>query len=177
MTSQLYLHLNCISLTHEAEHSRCPVAHRQRFDMYGVDISVKITFGTHVLICENGKLRDPCPHNYLLCQSHCLVKSRVRQILQCTMCTLFSTMPLYLLWTCSHYNKKKGWIQGHTKGEITDQSLKITKVWKNVFSAHSNKLGANICSMGYQNSNFKIALSLFSCAENILNKVHIVQWG
>ena len=40
MTSQLYLHLNWISLTHEAEHSRCSVAHRQRFDMYVVDISV-----------------------------------------------------------------------------------------------------------------------------------------
>ena len=35
---------------------------------------------------------------------------------QCTMCTLFSMMPLYLLWPCSHYNKKKGWIQGHIWG-------------------------------------------------------------
>ena len=40
MTSQLYLLLNWISLTHEAEHSRCSVAHRQRFDMYVLDISV-----------------------------------------------------------------------------------------------------------------------------------------
>ena len=34
--------------------------------------------------------------------------------------------------------------------------------------------GAKVCWMGYQNSNFKIGLSLFGCAEKILNKVHIV---
>ena len=28
----------------------------------------------------------------------------------CTMCTLFITMPLYLLWPCIQYNKKKGHI-------------------------------------------------------------------
>ena len=32
---------------------------------------------------------------------------------QCTMCTFFTTMSLYLLWPCVRYNKKKGWMQGH----------------------------------------------------------------
>ena len=31
--------------------------------------------------------------------------------------------------------------------------------------------------MGYQNTNWRRGLSLFGCAENILNKVHIVHWG
>ena len=31
--------------------------------------------------------------------------------------------------------------------------------------------------MGYQNTNCRRGLSLFGCAENILNKVHIVQCG
>ena len=27
-----------------------------------------------------------------------------------------ATSALYLLWPCSHYNKKKGWIQWHIRG-------------------------------------------------------------
>ena len=34
----------------------------------------------------------------------------------CTICTLCSTMSLYLLWRFIRYNKKKGWIQGHNYG-------------------------------------------------------------
>ena len=49
-------------------------------------------------------------------------------------------------------------IQGHIKGEITDLVLNITKMKKNYFSAHSNKLG-QIYAQG-----------------NILNKLHIVRW-
>ena len=59
----------------------------------------------------------------------------------CTMCTLSSTMPLYLLWPCIRYNKKKGWIQGYILGKITDLEFKNHKNVKNVFSTHSNKLG------------------------------------
>ena len=36
--------------------------------------------------------------------------------------------------------------------------------------------GTNICSMVYQDINFKICLSLFGCEVNILPNVHIVQW-
>ena len=36
---------------------------------------------------------------------------------------------------------KKGWIQGHILGEITDLEFENHKNVKNVFSAHSNKLG------------------------------------
>ena len=35
---------------------------------------------------------------------------------QYSMFTLFSTMPLYHLWPFSHYNMKKGWMQGHIWG-------------------------------------------------------------
>ena len=37
--------------------------------------------------------------------SNCTV-STYRVFLQCTMCTLFSVMPLYLLWPCIRYNQK-----------------------------------------------------------------------
>ena len=38
-----------------------------------------------------------------------------RCLVQCTMFTLFSTMPLYILWPCIRYNKKER-IQGHILG-------------------------------------------------------------
>ena len=31
---------------------------------------------------------------------------------QCVLCSVC----MYVLWPCSHYNKKKGWIQGHIWG-------------------------------------------------------------
>ena len=39
------------------------------------------------------------------------------------------------------YLRKKGLIQGHIWGEITDLEVEYHKSVKNVFSAHSNKLG------------------------------------
>ena len=39
------------------------------------------------------------------------------------------------------YLEKKEWIQGHILGEITDLEFENHKNVKNVFSAHSNKLG------------------------------------
>ena len=36
---------------------------------------------------------------------------------------------------------------------------------KKCISSTLEQTGANICSVGYQNSNFKIGLSLFGCAE------------
>ena len=46
-------------------------------------------------------------------------------------------------------------------------------MWKNVFSHTRTSWDKYICPMGYQNS--ILGLSLFRCAQNILNKVHIVQ--
>ena len=45
----------------------------------------------------------------------------------CTLCTLFNTMPLYLLWPCIRYNKKKGWIQARA---VESESLKVGKSLK-----------------------------------------------
>ena len=59
----------------------------------------------------------------------------------------------------------KGWIQGHILGEITDLDFENHKNVKTCFLCTLEKAATNICSMGYQNSNFKIGLSLFGCAE------------
>ena len=55
------------------------------------------------------------------------------------------------------YLGKKGWIQGHILGEITDLEFENHKIFE--------QAGTNICSTRYQNSNFRIGLSLFGCAE------------
>ena len=49
-------------------------------------------------------------------QCHFKMQSCYYPLPHCTMCTLCSTMSLYLLWRCIWYNKKKGWIQGHKYG-------------------------------------------------------------
>ena len=64
---------------------------------------------------------------------------------QCTMCTLFSTMPPYILWPYSHYNKKKGGIQGHIKGEIADLEFENHKSVKKCIFRTPEQAGANIC--------------------------------
>ena len=75
------------------------------------------------------------------------------------------------------YLGKKGGIQGHIIGEITDLEFEnYKKCEKKCIFCTLEQAGANICSMGYQNSDFKIGLSLFDCTKNILNKVNIVQW-
>ena len=79
-------------------------------------------------------------------------------------------MSQYLLWPCSHYNKKKRWIQGHTYWEITDLEFENHKsVNKGIFRT-LEQAGANICSMGSQSLNFKVGLSLFDCAEKHAEK-------
>ena len=56
------------------------------------------------------------------------------------------------------YLGKKGWIQGHVLGEITDLEFENRKnVIKFIFRT-LEQAGISICSMGYQNSNFKIGL-------------------
>ena len=66
------------------------------------------------------------------------------------------------------YLGKKGWIQGHILGEIMDLEFESHKnVRKNIFRT-LEQAGTNICSMGYQNSNFKIGLSLFGWKENMI---------
>ena len=57
----------------------------------------------------------------------------------CTICTLCSTMSLYLLWRCIWYNKKKGWIQGHNYGRRRGYSA-LCAVRKVYFSAQKKKL-------------------------------------
>ena len=84
--------------------------------------------------------------------------------LHCTMCSLLSTIPLYLKWPCLQYKKKKGWIQGHILGEIPDLEFEKHTNVKNVFCAYSNKLGQLYVQWDTK-KNFKIGLSLFSCAQ------------
>ena len=45
-------------------------------------------------------------------------------------------MPLYLLWSCSHYNKKTEWIQGHIEGEITDLEFENHKSVTKMYFPH-----------------------------------------
>ena len=64
---------------------------------------------------------------------------------------------------------------GHIKGEINDIKFENYKNVKKCISCTFEQAGTNICSMGYQNSNFKIGLSLFGCMEKYTaTKVHIV---
>ena len=64
----------------------------------------------------------------------------------------------------------KGWIQGHILGEITDLDFENHKNVKTCFLCTLEKAATNICSMGYQNSNFKIGLSLLGCAEKCIEE-------
>ena len=63
------------------------------------------------------------------------------------------------------YLGKKGWIRGHILGEITDLEFENHKNVKKGIFRYLEQAGTNICSTGCQNSNFKIGLSLFGCAE------------
>ena len=70
---------------------------------------------------------------------------------------------------------KKGWIQGHILGEITDLEFENHKHVKKCIFCTLDQARTNIYSIGYQNSNFKIGLSLFGCMEKYTaTKVHIV---
>ena len=73
------------------------------------------------------------------------------------------------------YLGKKGWIQGHILGEITDLKFENHKnVKKNGYSAHSNKLGQIYVQ---QDSIFQILRYVWACSvarKNILYKMHIV---
>ena len=99
-------------------------------------------------------------------------------------------MPLYLKWPSTDairrrggkfpletgvYLEKKGWIQGHISEKITDLEFENHKDVKKCILLTLKQAEANICSMGYQNSNLKIGLSLFGCPEKYTEKVHIVQ--
>ena len=59
----------------------------------------------------------------------------------------------------------KGWIQGYILGEITDLEFENHKNVKKCIFRTLEQVGTNICSIGYQNSNFKVGLNLFGCAE------------
>ena len=55
--------------------------------------------------------------------------------------------------------------EGHINGEFTDLEFENHKsVRKGIFRT-LEQAGANICSLGYQNSNFKIGLSYIYCTK------------
>ena len=86
----------------------------------------------------------------------------LKYIAQCVLCSVrgpcIQNVPVSIILKGIKIRRlKKGWIHGHTWEEIMDLDFEN---YKNV-----NKC---ICRRG---------LSLFGCAENILNKVHIVHWG
>ena len=60
-------------------------------------------------------------------------------------------------------------------GEIADLEFENHGFLKNHVFLPTEQAGTNICSMVYQDINFKICLSLFGWKENILPNVHIVQ--
>ena len=59
-------------------------------------------------------------------------------------------------------------------GEIADLEFENHGFLKNHVFLPTEQAGTNICSMVYQDINFKICLSLFGWKENILPKQHIV---
>ena len=63
------------------------------------------------------------------------------------------------------YLGKKRWIQGHILGGITDLEFENHKNVKKCIFRTLEQARTNLCSMGYQNSNFNIGLSLHGCAE------------
>ena len=66
------------------------------------------------------------------------------------------------------------WTLGYIFEKITDLEF---EVHKNIFLYEFlaiEQAGTNICWMGYQDTNFKICLSLFGCEELKLHSVHIV---
>ena len=75
------------------------------------------------------------------------------------------------------YLGKKGWIQGHILGEITDLEFGTHGFLMNHVFLPTEQVETNICCIIYQDATFKICLSLFGWKENILPKVHIVQCG
>ena len=60
---------------------------------------------------------------------------------------------------------RRGGYRGIFGEVITDLEFDDHKSVKKCIFRTLEQAGANICSMGYQNSNFKIGLSLFGCAE------------
>ena len=69
------------------------------------------------------------------------------------------------------------WTLGYIFEKITDLEF---EVHKNIFLYEFlaiEQAGTNICWMGYQDTNFKICLSLFGCEELKLHKQHIVHWS
>ena len=97
----------------------------------------------------------------------------------------FGRCPMYLLWPCVWYDKKKGWIdgaylgtkgwiQGHILGEITDLEFGTHGFLMNHVFLPTEQVETNICWIIYQDATFKICLSLFGGKVNILDKMHIV---
>ena len=60
--------------------------------------------------------------------------------------------------------------------EITDLEFGTHGFLMNHVFLPTEQAETNICWIIYQDTNFKICLSLFSWKENILPKLHIVQW-
>ena len=60
---------------------------------------------------------------------------------------------------------KLNMIQGHIEGEIADLEFENFKNVKKCIFRALEQAKTNKCSLGYQNSNLEIGLSLFSCAE------------
>ena len=65
---------------------------------------------------------------------------------------------------------------GKNNPEIANLEFENHGFLKNHVFLPTEQAGTNICSMVYQDINFKICLSLFGWKENILPKQHIVQW-
>ena len=73
------------------------------------------------------------------------------------------------------YLGKKGWIQGHILGEITDLEFGPHGFLMNHVFLPTEQVETNICLIIYQDATFKICLSLFGWKVNIVPKMHIVQ--
>ena len=103
--------------------------------------------------------------------SNCTV-SAYWVFLQCTMCTLFSVMPLYLLWPCIRYNQKKGGYRGifreegentgaYFRGNHGSRVSKAQKCKKCTFRT-LKQAGTNICGVRFDVIS-KVIICLLQC--------------
>ena len=81
---------------------------------------------------------------------------------------------LLIVFIQGHNYGRRGGYKDIFWGKSRTWSLKIKKMWKNVFSAHSNKLGQIYVQWDTKTQNFRYVWACSVAQKNILSKVHIV---
>ena len=106
----------------------------------------------------------------------CCLYSHVPQCLKYPLCETLGYRR-FTMWDTGVYYAALRRTLGYIFGKIADLEFEVHKnIFLHEFLA-IEQAGTNICWMGYQDTNFKICLSLFGCEELKLHKQHIVHWS